>query len=94
MFNHISLCSAKSSDCSLCALVRSRDTESHAFEVWKLLLFTWIHGPPEGFGVTDFEQDTLRNILTILSPINKTYVSVRLLVLKVLLATNEKCIIC
>lgn len=64
-------------------ICRSRDAESHSFEVWKVLLFVWIHGPQEGFGIADFEQDTLRNILTVLSPINKAFVSVRLLVLRV-----------
>lgn len=63
--------------------IRSKDAESHSYEVWKLLLFVWVHGPQEGFGISDFEQETLRNILTVLSPINKAYVCIRLLVLKV-----------
>ncbi|ODN00588.1 Huntingtin, partial [Orchesella cincta] len=62
----------------------SKDAESHSYEVWKLLLFVWVHGPQEGFGVNDYEQETLRNVLTVLSPLNKAYVSVRLLVLKAL----------
>ncbi|XP_035714304.1 huntingtin isoform X3 [Folsomia candida] len=60
------------------------DSETHCLKVWKLLLFVWIHGPSEGLCAPDIEQDTLRNILTVLSPLNKVFVSVRLLVLKAL----------
>ncbi|CAG7730919.1 unnamed protein product [Allacma fusca] len=58
------------------------DSESRSCAVWKLLLFAWIHGPNDNIGVASFEQETLSNILTVLSPLNKVYVSVRLLVLK------------
>jgi len=45
-------------------------------------LFIWNHSPSDIVATFDFEQEVLRNILTVLSPLNKVYVSVRLLVMK------------
>jgi len=59
------------------------DTENHSRNVWSLLLFIWIHCSQKNILLADFNHKTLSNVLTILSPLNKVNVSLRLLVLKV-----------